>query len=141
MTPSQYEQMALRTEANQGAIRDRRINTLLLVPGRDGIRDVNASRLQNGVTGLSDEVGELNGIIKRWVEYGKPLASLEVVDECGDVLWRTAQILAAVGSSLEEAMQGNIRKLAARYPDGFSDFLAQEENRDREAERKAIEHG
>lgn len=140
MNAQDYQQLALRTEAEQAKIAQRRIAILTDHPGAFSIWGVQASRLQNAITGLTDEAGELNGLIKRWIEYGKPITKTEVLDECGDVLWRVTQALAAVGHTLEDAMQANIRKLAARYPEGFSDFLAQEENRNRDAERVAIEN-
>jgi|GEM_PF-493136 len=44
----------------------------------------------------------------------------ELTLELGDAQWYVAQAADAMGVELGEVMQANIRKLAQRYPDGFS---------------------
>jgi NTP pyrophosphatase (non-canonical NTP hydrolase) len=43
-----------------------------------------------------------------------------VSDELGDVLWYLSDIASAYGLNLCDVALGNIRKLEARYPDGFT---------------------
>ena len=132
MTPGKYEELAMRSEANHMVI----INRLADMDTESLLR---LTQLRNGVTGLSDEVGELNSAVKKHVEYGKPLDVVNVKEEIGDCIWRISQICQAIGYSIEQAMIHNIEKLKIRYPDGFTDFHAAEENRDRVAERQLIE--
>lgn len=127
MNPNEYQQLALRTMADQSDIRLRVIQ-----------RGVKATQMDNALRGLMDEVGELAGAIKVWLEYGQPLDSLNIKEEIGDCLWRLAQACDAIGITLEQAMEANIAKLQQRYPDKYSDELAAEENRNRQAERDAL---
>lgn len=117
----------MKTSADQEKIQQRRINL-----------GAQCSQIGNAITGLSDEVGELNATYKRWVEYGQPLDTVNLIEEAGDCLWRLAQLMDAIGSNLEIAMEGNIRKLKVRYPDKYNDELAAEAQRDRKAEADAV---
>lgn len=127
MRATEYQHQALRTEANQQAIHERHLRLGIL-----------ATRLSNAVRGLSDDTGELNGAVKRWLEYGQPLDRTNLIEEVGDCLWRLAQVCEAVGTDLEYAMEANIRKLKIRYPEQYSDQLAAEHNRNRGAEATAL---
>lgn len=132
MTPGKYEELAMRSQADQLEIAGR-LQSL-------HVRQLEQlTQLRNGVTGLSDEVGELNSCVKKYVEYGQPLDITNIQEEVGDCLWRLVQICQAIGYTLEQAMIHNIQKLKVRYPEGFSDFQAAEENRDRAAERQLLE--
>lgn len=128
MTPNGYQQLALRTMADQNLIRQRIYE---LGP--------KATQLDNAVRGLSDEVGEINNLVKKHLEYGQDLDTTNLLEEAGDALWRLAQLLDAAGMTIEMAMHSNIKKLMVRYPDGYSDVLAA--NRDLEAEKVAVEKG
>lgn len=126
MTPNEYMELALSKEADQEKIR-RRVAAY----------GTQATRLENGLRGLTNEVGELADVVKGWLEYGRPLDTSNVLEECGDVLWRTSQILRAVGMTLEQAMGANLRKLSIRYEGRCTDEEAN--NRNLEAEREALE--
>ena len=135
MNPTEYQERALRKEADQYEIH--------LYVGESNPEV--ATRFTNGVIGLVDEVGELAALRKRWLEYQQgPPKKLEILEECGDVLWRTSQILKAFGLTLEQAMEANLAKLEkVRYKDTVCNpHDAAEHNRDRKAEmdevRKAI---
>jgi len=125
MTPNEYQELAMSKEADQEAIRQRVYS-----------HGIQATRLENGLRGLTDEVGELAGAVKAWLEYGKPLDVSNVLEECGDVLWRTAQILLAIDCSMGQAMEANLRKLSVRYEGRCTDSEAA--NRNLKAERQAI---
>lgn len=128
LTSNEYQAFALSKEADQEAINARRVSY-----------GVKACRLENGLRGLTDEVGELAGQVKGWIEYGRPLDEHNILEECGDVLWRTSQILAAVGYTLEQAMRANLGKLAVRYAGRCND--AEANNRNLEAERTSLLSG
>lgn len=130
MTPGKYEELAMRSQANQITILER------LTSHSCRRWDM---QLINGVIGLSDEVGELNSCVKKHVEYGQPLDTTNIQEEVGDCLWRLVQICQAIGYSLEQAMIHNIEKLKVRYPNGYTDYQAAEENRDRATEREILE--
>jgi hypothetical protein len=74
------------------------------------------------------------------LEYGKPLDVDHLKEELGDVLWRIVQACDATGLTLEDVMRANLAKLAVRFPEKYTDFLADEEHRNRKAERKALEN-
>lgn len=70
--------------------------------------------------GFIDETGELNE-----------------VEETGDLLWFLALFTSARGVDVSKAMEANIAKLRARYPDKFDSDLSV--NRDLEAEAEAMQ--
>ena len=71
--------------------------------------------------GISSEAGELGDCIKRHFIYGQPLDNINLVEECGDLLWYISLMLSACGSTMEQAMQENISKLKIRYPEKFTE--------------------
>lgn len=125
MTTTEYEQLAMRTEANQEHILSR-----LVILGPQ------AMRLDNAARGLAGDAGEVSSAVMKFIEYGRPLDVVNLLEEVGDCLWRLAQVCAAAGFTLEQAMEANIRKLAARYPDKYSDEASA--NRDVEKEKAAL---
>lgn len=132
MNPNEYQERAMAMEADQEELLHYRTEC-----------GVTAVRFDNGLTGLVDEVGELSAVKKRWLEYQKPLTEeirMNVLEECGDVLWRTSQILKAFGFTMEQAMAVNLAKLEeVRYKNTKCNPVdAAEENRDRAAEAEAM---
>lgn len=78
--------------------------------------------------------------MQRWIYYGKGDLNLpNLVEEFGDLLWYVCLGLNALGLNLEDVMRANIAKLAARYPDKYTDYHAAEENRDRAKESEAVQ--
>lgn len=133
MQAKEYNDKALRTEADQS-----------LILYRLGALGPEAMRLDNAARGLAGDAGEVSSAVMKFIEYGKPFDKANMLEEVGDCLWRLNQVCAAVRGltgdetfTLESAMDANIRKLAARYPDKYSDDKAI--NRNKEAELKAIE--
>jgi len=127
MNAIEYQFLAMEKEANQCELH-----------AWYNQQGVTATRLTNGIRGLTDEVGELNAAAKKWLEYKQPLDEVNIMEEVGDCLWRLAQICKAVDITLSEAMDANIRKLDRRYKDKCTPEESKEENRDREAERKTL---
>ena len=128
MTTGEYESGVTRTMAKQQDILDRLHNS-----PRYGSR---AMQLLNGLTGLTNELGELADLIKGHVEYGRELDLTEMKGEVGDCLWRLVQLSSACGFTLEQAMIGNRDKLAVRYGTSFSETKAND--RDLKTERSAL---
>ena len=91
----------------------------------------------HGAIGCCTEAGELLDAVKKAMFYGKPLDSVNLKEEIGDLFWYIALICDELGVSFEEIFQMNIAKLAKRYPEKFTceDAL----NRDLEEEREVLE--
>lgn len=124
-----YQRLAMRTKADQAKI-------LIRIKDQEGHKK---TQLLMGVIGLQDEVGELASCIKKHIEYGQPLDETNLKEEVGDCLWRLAQLCDAIGISLADCACSNIEKLKHRYKDEYSDFNAEEANRDRQQEREILE--
>lgn len=76
--------------------------------------------LINGVMGLCGEAGEAIDVVKKHLAQGHPLDREKLIAELGDVAWYLAETAYALDVPLAEVLQGNIEKLARRYPDGFA---------------------
>lgn len=86
--------------------------------------------------GLSTEANEVLDALKAHIYYGKPLDTVNLIEEVGDIQWYEARLLSLLGSSFAYARTANILKLMKRYPDGFTEEDATV--RDLEAERGAL---
>lgn len=82
--------------------------------------------LIHGALGLAGESGEVVDIIKKVIQYGKPLDTNKLKEELGDTLWYMGVIIDTIDSSFEEVMQMNVDKLSKRFPSGFSEKAAME---------------
>lgn len=81
-------------------------------------------RLLTAAVGIAAEGGEFMEIVKKITFQGKPWNSDNIDHlkiELGDVMWYVAQACMALDISLENVMDRNIAKLAARYPEGTFD--------------------
>lgn len=76
--------------------------------------------LINGVMGLCGESGEVIDLVKKHLAQGHPLDRTALAGELGDVAWYLAETAHVLGFTLEDILQGNLDKLQARYPEGFS---------------------
>lgn len=124
----EYQKLAFRTICDQSLALER-INSM---NGVDGVM------LLHGFVGLSAEVGELGTALEHYVWYRKPFDKLNAQEEIGDCLWRLAELCTALGVSLEDVAKANIKKLEKRFPTKFDLQKVLEENRDREAEQRAM---
>jgi NTP pyrophosphatase (non-canonical NTP hydrolase) len=70
--------------------------------------------------GIAGEAGEVADYVKKVVGHGHALDIAKLEKELGDVLWYTAAIAEQIGTTLEKVAAGNVAKLRARYPNGFS---------------------
>jgi NTP pyrophosphatase (non-canonical NTP hydrolase) len=75
--------------------------------------------MANMALGLAGETGELVDVIKKDLFHGVTMTQVKFIDEAGDVLWYLAAMCKAAGVTLEQVAAANVRKLQARYPDGF----------------------
>lgn len=71
--------------------------------------------LQHAVCGLTEEAGEVAGLLKREVYQGKPVSRERWVDEMGDVLWYLIVTARCKGITMDEVFMYNERKLEKRY--------------------------
>jgi len=79
-----------------------------------------AGRLLDPACGLAEEAGEVLALVRRHVLVGRPLDRDRLAEELGDLLWCLAATADAAGLSLDAIADGNLAKLAARHPQGFS---------------------
>ena len=75
--------------------------------------------LINSVMGLCGESGEAIDLVKKWLAQGHELDKVHLAKELGDVAWYLAEAATALDLNLDDILQQNLDKLAARYPDGF----------------------
>lgn len=126
MTPTEYTALALRSE-----------NTRKYIIDEKGYGSIELSQIDHAAKGLVTEAAEIEDALKKSLVYGKPLDKVNLVEEAGDVLWYLALLLRTLGSSFEEAMDKNVRKLEVRYGGQFSSQKAL--TRDLDAERAELE--
>jgi NTP pyrophosphatase (non-canonical NTP hydrolase) len=84
----------------------------------------NIERLLTSGVGINAEGGEFLEIIKKMVFQGKPWNQDNrdhLIIELGDIMWYVAQATMALGISMEDVLDTNIRKLGKRYPEGTFD--------------------
>lgn len=98
MNMNEYQKHALRTERGM---------------------DKQLPRVLNGALGLSGEAGEFNDILKKHYFQGHPLDRDHLAKELGDIMWYVAIAADAIGYDLDTIASMNVRKLEARYPNGF----------------------
>jgi len=82
---------------------------------------VDLNRLLTAAIGLTAEGGEFAEVVKKIAFQGKPYneqSRIHMIKELGDVMWYIAQGCIALGTDIEEVLETNVEKLAARYPEG-----------------------
>lgn len=123
MTPSEYQQLAQRTEAPVD-------KAVVMLNGK------RQARLLHGAIGLATESGELLDTLKKHIYYQKPLDTGNLFEELGDIMWYVALICNEMNWPMDEVMKANINKLVARYPQKFTSHNAIE--RDLVVEQQAL---
>lgn len=94
-------------------------------------------RVMHAAMGLVTESAELLDALKKAMFYGKELDVTNIKEEAGDMLWYLALLFDALGTNFESEQARVIAKLKDRFPDKFTNELA--ENRDLVKERKTLE--
>lgn len=67
--------------------------------------------------GLGGEVGEVLNCIKKRDFHGRvdEVTVEDIVDEVGDVLWYVMNLTSALGYSIDDVIDKNVKKLENRY--------------------------
>lgn len=86
---------------------------------------------------LRDYSTEFTDAVKKALFYGKDLDVTNLKEELGDLMWYMAIAMEELGTDFETESNRVINKLKVRYPEKFTNELA--ENRDLEAERRVLE--
>jgi len=81
--------------------------------------------LVHSVYGLCGEVGEYADAVKKHQIYGRGFDIDNAAEEIGDVMWFCALASECLGIDLNEIARRNIEKLSKRYPERYSDELAE----------------
>lgn len=100
--------------------------------------DPRAIRMLHSFMGLTTETGELGEQLYSYFYLGRPLDAVNWYEELGDVCWYLGIGLKAVSRRLLGCLRTNIAKLLRRYPEKFTETLAN--HRDLDAERRALEN-
>ncbi len=79
--------------------------------------DTGRERAMLGALGLAGEGGEVVDIIKKMAFHGNELDRSHLIEELGDNLWYFQLILNTYGITWDEVIDGNVDKLAKRYPE------------------------
>lgn len=137
---NQYQRLALRTEWTPDFLSTRKFRLRPLKSKRNhlvGLPRRDIARLIHGMLGACTEVGELQDAMKKSLIYAKDFDRVNIVEECGDILWYVALCLDAVGAKMDDAMGRNIKKLSVRFPKNkFTQARAKK--RDLRRERRAL---
>ena len=100
-------------------------------------KEYSTSRLVHAAFGMQTETAEFTDALKKALFYGKPLDTVNLKEELGDLLWYVALAMDELGTDFETEMTRVITKLKTRYPDKFTADKAL--NRDLEVERQVLE--
>lgn len=96
--------------------------------------------LLRGFAGLSSEAGELLNRYKKFMYYhGESFTRDEILDGLAKLFCYMRMVIGKHDSSVEEVMCINMAKLGSRYPDGYTHDKAITHQRDKKAERVAID--
>ena len=93
--------------------------------------NMNLPRVMTSAIGMLAESGEFTEVLKKMIFQGKEFNEenrFHMKRELGDILWYWIQGCIALGYTPDEVMDENIKKLEARYPDGFE--VARSEKRE-----------
>ncbi len=70
--------------------------------------------------GIAGEGGEVADVIKKVLHHDTPLDKDKLIKEMGDVRWYLEYLCATLDITMEDVEERNVKKLRARYPDGFT---------------------
>ena len=93
--------------------------------------NMNLPRVMTSAIGMLAESGEFTEVLKKMVFQGKEFTEenrFHMKRELGAILWYWIQGCIALGYTPDEVMDENIKKLEARYPNGFE--VARSEKRE-----------
>jgi NTP pyrophosphatase (non-canonical NTP hydrolase) len=90
-------------------------------------------RVFHGIIGVATEASELVSALQKNIN-GTELDPINIGEEMGDVNWYMAILHEALVLNPDKTLSVNIAKLAARYPEKYSDEAAENRNLDKERE-------
>lgn len=76
-------------------------------------------RIKDALLGLSGEVGEVEDMYKKYFYQGHELDEVHVLEELGDIMYYLTWLMIEAEINPADVYNENIRKLNARYPEGF----------------------
>ena len=76
--------------------------------------------LLHAAIGIATESGELLDALKKNAFYGKSLDKINLQEELGDLLWYIALAAHDLGTTIDELMVQNTKKLTQRYGPAFN---------------------
>lgn len=76
-------------------------------------------RMMHAIAGIASEAGEIASELQHALQEERDLNLDTMREELGDLLWFSAEMCVAMGTTLNDIMQQNIEKLKKRYPEGF----------------------
>ncbi len=79
-----------------------------------------SDKVLEAVMGISGEAGEMLEMVKKHRFQGHHLDYAKLMSEAGDLAWYLAALSTACSRRLASVFDANIKKLVARYPDGFN---------------------
>lgn len=120
------------------------LDKVIKVPTTTELMQPEELKYVDTILGLVDESGEVAEALLKFLngEFTREEMNKKLADELGDVMWYIARVAEAAGHSLDVVAQGNIDKLQARYPQGFTTEASQHRDAQKEedAVNNAIEH-
>jgi NTP pyrophosphatase (non-canonical NTP hydrolase) len=96
-------------------------------------KGANIERLLTAGVGINAEGGEFLEIVKKMIFQGKPFNEdnrHHLIIELGDIMWYVAQACMALGVTIDEVLERNVKKLEKRYPGGQFDIYYSENRAD-----------
>lgn len=87
-------------------------------------RSIGVEGMLHAAVGMSGETGEVLDITKKIWANNHPLSPqkrAKIVEELGDSLFYHQAMCNLLGITFADVLNGNMAKLNARYPDGYSD--------------------
>lgn len=95
--------------------------------------------LRHALDAATFSVGDYNDLLKKHLFYGRELNMEKLKQSLQKICMAISGICFVSGTTIAQGRATNIAKLAARYPDKFTEASAL--NRDLDAERKILEDG
>lgn len=136
-----YYEAALRTDLSHEKYKEALERILGCKLYLENQFDTEVIEALHAMMGLVTEAGELCDIFKRFIFYGKQVDKNHVAEEAGDIDWYRNKLQDYLmkydnGTTRQQVLTKNIKKLMARYPEKFDEDKAI--NRDLEAETNII---
>lgn len=125
MTTAEYQELLMNTANRDWIGIERRLASIRMLD------------LLHAQLGITTEAGEFADALKRYFIYGKGLDKANLIEELGDLTWYIGLAIQAIGTTWGEVFETNIKKLAARYPEKFTEYHAI--NRNLAKEREILE--